>query len=133
MKNNAVKLSAYVNLQNSELATVEAVEKGIIHVIAASIATDTDVLTFLRKLYVNLKVLVWNILNLVCCRKEQTNFTIQTKKSGLKSTKQSAAAGKKHGKDASQSVDESKYADYFDFNVPVKYIKPHQVICVWKF
>lgn len=63
----------------------------------------------------------------MCCRKEQTNFTLQTKQSSAKAVKKPTACGKKPGKGVAKSVDESKYADYFDFSIPVKYIKPHQV------
>lgn len=58
MKGNAVDISSHVNLENPELASIEAVEKGIMHIIAASIATDTSVLNFLRKLYVTKQKLI---------------------------------------------------------------------------
>lgn len=51
-----MNISSYINPEIPELASTEAVEKGIIHIIAATIATDTEVLTFLRKLYVLLSI-----------------------------------------------------------------------------
>lgn len=55
-------------------------------------------------------------------RKPEVHFTLETKK----------AVAKKSEKDAKvKNVDESKFSDYFDFKVPVKFIKPHQVKLVY--
>lgn len=47
---NNINLTDYVDISKKDLCTVSAVEKGIVHIIAYIIATDSDVLSFLRKL-----------------------------------------------------------------------------------
>lgn len=43
-------LSKYVNGSKKGIQTEDDVEKGIIHIIASVIATNTDVLNYLRKM-----------------------------------------------------------------------------------
>lgn len=87
MKNSPVNISAYVDLQNSELSSLDAVEKGIVHIIAASIATDTDVLTFLRKLYGKLEMGNMRLCNSYLLQKGADKFYNPNKKSQFESYK----------------------------------------------
>lgn len=45
-----VNLSKCVDRSKKDLSTVEAVQKGIVHIIAYILATDCDVLQYLREL-----------------------------------------------------------------------------------
>lgn len=51
LQNNAtVVIDDYVNSSKKGLQNRDCVEKGIMHIIASVIATNSDVLTFLRKM-----------------------------------------------------------------------------------
>lgn len=50
---------------------------------------------------------------------------LETKKSSVKSESKSKSLDKKHT--MGKPIDESKFENYFDYKIPVKYIKPHQV------
>lgn len=48
--NKFLDLKQYINSSKKGIKTEEDVEKGIIHIIASVIATNTDVLNYLRKM-----------------------------------------------------------------------------------
>lgn len=52
---------------------------------------------------------------------------LETKKCHVKSETKSKVLEKKH---TSKPVDESKFENYFDYKIPVKYIKPHQILAI---
>ncbi|RZC39162.1 S1 RNA-binding domain-containing protein 1, partial [Asbolus verrucosus] len=89
-----INLSDYVQKDRKELSSVADVEKGIVHIIASIISTDTEILSHLRQL------------------RKRTNFIIKTK-----ITKK-------------PPLDEGKFENYENFEIPVKYIKPHQVLAI---
>ncbi|XP_063921739.1 S1 RNA-binding domain-containing protein 1 [Zophobas morio] len=103
--NNTGKVNLYdFILENKdELKDVSAVEKGIVHIIASVMATDTEILSALREL------------------RKNTNFAIKTKKAVTKSTKNAAE---------NKESNEFKFENYLDFEISVKYIKPHQVLAI---
>ncbi|XP_057650911.1 S1 RNA-binding domain-containing protein 1 isoform X1 [Diorhabda carinulata] len=102
-----VDLTFWVNSYKEDLETLTKVEKGIIHIIAHKVATDADVLEFLREI------------------RRDSNITIETKK------KQSKQTGESKKKQISEeSVDELKYKLYFDFKNTIHNIKPHQVLAI---
>lgn len=51
LDNKNINLFDYVTTENKELSTVDVIEKGIIHIFASIIATDTSILSDLRELY----------------------------------------------------------------------------------
>ncbi|CAH0554650.1 unnamed protein product [Brassicogethes aeneus] len=101
-----VFLNQYVKPDVADLCKLEEVEKRVMHIIAFVISTDTDMLSFLRNL------------------RPDVNFTIETKHS---STKPATKAKKT---DSSKPVDESKFETYFDFRIPTKFAKPHQILAI---
>lgn len=50
LNNVEVDLSIYVNFEKKGLDKKEDVEKGVVHIIAYIIATDTEMLSYLREL-----------------------------------------------------------------------------------
>lgn len=52
MLNNEEKviLTELIDKSKKELSTVEGIQKGIVHIIAQMLATDSDVLSYLRQL-----------------------------------------------------------------------------------
>lgn len=52
---------------------------------------------------------------------------LESKRSHTKSESKTKASDKKL---AGKPVDESKFENYFDYKIPVKYIKPHQVCTI---
>lgn len=120
LQNNIpVIINEYVNPNKKGLQTENDVEKGIMHIIASFIATHIDVLTYLRKMCERdqfAKQLYFNYF--IFFRKTDVNFMMESKKSA-----------KVAKKDDSKNVDESKFADYFNFKTSVRFIKPHQVKC----
>ncbi|KAI4460983.1 30s ribosomal protein s1 [Holotrichia oblita] len=102
--NFKVNLHRYIDTNNAELDTYEKIEKGVVHIIAHMLSTDIKVLTFFRKL------------------KTQGNFGIEVKKLKKRSSKVNDTSA--------NQVDESKYENYFDFKMPVQFIKPHQVLAI---
>ncbi|KAF5303492.1 hypothetical protein FQA39_LY09955 [Lamprigera yunnana] len=98
----SVDLNYYVK-ESEELATVAAVEKGITHIIATVIATDTEVLALLRKM------------------RTESFFTIECKKAVIK----------KNAKETDKRInDESKFSNYFDYTTTSNQIKPHQILAI---
>ncbi|KAJ8944044.1 hypothetical protein NQ318_016242 [Aromia moschata] len=110
LNNVEVDLNSYILPEKKELSKIEDVEKGIIHIIAYTIATDTEMLSYLRQL------------------RTEINFIIETKKSHSKQDSKSKLSVKKEVK--GKLVDESKFENYFDYKIPVKYIKPHQILAI---
>lgn len=51
LEDKNVNLFEYVTTDKKELSTIEDVEKGIVHIFASIIATDTDILTDMREWY----------------------------------------------------------------------------------
>lgn len=47
-----VNLYSFINKEIEGLQSIAEIEKGVVHIIAHYMATDTHVLTFLRQLYV---------------------------------------------------------------------------------
>lgn len=90
-------LSQYIQPDNKDLSDLQAVEKGISHIIASVISTDSDLLSLLRNL------------------RNESNCIVKTKKSSAKTTTKNVDS------------DESKFQLYFDFEIGIKFIKPHQV------
>ncbi|KAJ8912925.1 hypothetical protein NQ315_017255 [Exocentrus adspersus] len=109
LNNLDIELNNYINLEVKELSTIEDVEKGITHIIAHVIATDTEILSQLRKL------------------RTTVNFMLEVKKSNTKSESKIKTSSKKT---TNKPVDESKFENYFDYKVPIKYIKPHQILAI---
>ncbi|KAG5880075.1 hypothetical protein JTB14_034706 [Gonioctena quinquepunctata] len=107
----SVDLNYFVNPSKKEIGTIGDVEKGVIHIIAHIISTDTEMLAFLREF------------------RKSVYFTLETKKvqtkkkSKITSTDLKKSLGKTH-------VDESKYENYFDFKGSVRNMKPHQVLAI---
>ncbi|KAK4875071.1 hypothetical protein RN001_011493 [Aquatica leii] len=96
-----VNLTTYVK-NEKELNTLSDVEKGIMHIIASVIATDSDVLSLLRKL------------------RTESFFMIECKKS----------SAKKDTKNRDKDKDESKFTNYFDYSISSTNIKPHQILAI---
>ncbi|KAF5296661.1 hypothetical protein FQR65_LT10201 [Abscondita terminalis] len=92
-----VNLKNYIKKQK-ELGTLADVEKGIMHIIAGIVATDSEVLSFIRKI------------------RSQTFFMIESKKSSAK-------------KDTN-SEDDLKFSNYFDYSISSTNIKPHQILAI---
>lgn len=70
----------------------------------------------------------------VCFRLKNASTTIKIESSLSRTAKSSVkggAIGGKGGKTVHQKrdIDEGKYELYYKFSVPVRYIKPHQVLC----
>ncbi|KAJ8967306.1 hypothetical protein NQ317_013775 [Molorchus minor] len=107
---NNVNLADYIVADKKEIAKIEDVEKGVIHIMAYIFATDTDVLSHLRQL------------------RSEVNFILETKKSASKSESKAKPAVKKETK--GKPIDESKFENYFDYKIPVKYVKPHQILAI---
>lgn len=63
------------------------------------------------------------IFSLISCRRSEVNFTLETKKSKAM-TKPSTV---KKSNINTKPPDEMKFENYFDYKIPTKYIKPHQV------
>lgn len=103
-----IDLTFWVNCYKEELKTLTEVEKGIIHIIAHKIATDSEVLEFLRKI------------------RKESNCTIETKKLQVK---QSTGKFKKK-QNLEKTVDELKYKLYFDFKNTIRSVKPHQILAI---
>ncbi|XP_028128698.2 uncharacterized protein YdcI [Diabrotica virgifera virgifera] len=103
-----VDLNQWVDASKEELKSLEDVQNGVIHIIAHKIATDSDMLSFLRDLRQNI------------------NFTLETKKLNAKQPK----AKTKKSVIQEKPVDELKFQTYFDYSIPVKFIKPHQVLAI---
>ncbi|XP_018326633.1 S1 RNA-binding domain-containing protein 1 isoform X2 [Agrilus planipennis] len=105
-----VSLSKYINEEIKDLSTVEDVEKGVMHIIAHIMATDTEILDKLRKMRL------------------ESYFLIETKKSIAK--KSSSKDLKNTKLEAQQDDDEKKYELYYDFQTSSNSIKPHQVLAI---
>lgn len=120
--NISLDLSKYINFKKKGLQTEADVEKGIMHIIASIVATNTDVLNYLRKMYDDFHQYFLYTAFIMrydfASRKTDVNFTIESKKATTKTEKSCG----------SKNTDDSKFSDYFNFKIPVKYIKPHQVI-----
>ncbi|CAG9826823.1 unnamed protein product [Diabrotica balteata] len=104
----AVDLSQWVDVSKEELKSLEDVQNGVIHIIAHKISTDSDMLSFLRDL------------------RQNVNFTLETKKLHAKQPK----AKTKKSVIQEKPIDELKFQVYFDYSIPVKFIKPHQVLAI---
>ncbi|KAJ8967501.1 hypothetical protein NQ314_002816 [Rhamnusium bicolor] len=114
LNNIKVDLNHYIIPGKKELSKKEDVEKGVIHIIAYVIATDTELLSYLREL------------------RGQVNFMLETKKSQSKQDSKIKIVDKKNAKGLTKGkqIDESKFENYFDYKIPVKYIKPHQILAI---
>ncbi|KAB0794768.1 hypothetical protein PPYR_00282 [Photinus pyralis] len=104
----SVNLERYINKHNRELSSIGDVERGVMHIIASVIATDTEVLALLRKLRI------------------ESFFTIECKKAN--NTRRDDRI--RNYKTTRQIVEESKFANYFTFSASSKFIKPHQVLAI---
>ncbi|XP_074038009.1 S1 RNA-binding domain-containing protein 1 isoform X2 [Leptinotarsa decemlineata] len=105
-----VDLNYFVNT-TKELKTIEDVEKGVIHIIAHVISTNTDMLSFLREF------------------RKEVHFTLESKKVQTKKKLKIISNDMKKQLGKTQ-VDESKFENYFDFKVSVRNMKPHQVLAI---
>ncbi|PNF21294.1 hypothetical protein B7P43_G02121 [Cryptotermes secundus] len=100
------------------LASIKDVELGIQHIIADIISKDRDVLDLLHKL------------------KEDANIWLTTSKSRpAKEAKTDNKKDVKKGRDGrkdnkDKAFVESKFETYFNFSVPIKSVKPYQVLAV---
>ncbi|CAG9854189.1 unnamed protein product [Phyllotreta striolata] len=102
--NSNTDLTKFISGNQEELNNAE---KGIVHIIAQRIATDTDVLTYLRDL------------------RKHTKFAIETKKH--KVSKQKSDKPKKGEK---KQLDVSVFEQYFNFSGFAHSIKPHTVLAI---
>ncbi|XP_069678482.1 S1 RNA-binding domain-containing protein 1 [Periplaneta americana] len=113
-----VYIEQLVNPEKKGLQSVKEVELGLQHIIADVISKDRGVLDFLHRMKEDAKTYI------------ETTKARATKepKNNAKNVKKEAGSSKDHHKD---KVDvESKFENYFKFSMPVKYIKPHQVLAV---
>lgn len=45
-----INLSQYIDKSKKDLSTIDGIQKGIVHIIAYMLATDSEVLSYLRQL-----------------------------------------------------------------------------------
>lgn len=101
-----VDLIEYVDEENIEIESVESVQKGIVSILAHKIATDTDLLNFLRE------------------ESKKYPSYIETKKAVKRATT-------KETKEKPQEVvDELKFETYFEFSQNTRFLKPHQILAI---
>lgn len=100
-----VNLEQFVNNEIKEVASLFDVEKGIIHIIAHVMGTNTEVLNFLREL------------------RPTIHFSIESKKAVVKKETKEKMKSEK-------PVDEMKFENYFDFRSSARDIKPYQVLAI---
>ncbi|PSN57378.1 hypothetical protein C0J52_02903 [Blattella germanica] len=117
-----VYIDQLLNPQKKGLEKLSDIELGIQHIIADIISKDKDVLDFLRKV------------------KEAANFLIESSKARATTAKESKDSKKTVNAEPKKEADhkhhhdkvdnESKFERYFKFSLPVKYIRPHQVLAL---
>ncbi|KAF7288029.1 hypothetical protein GWI33_000083 [Rhynchophorus ferrugineus] len=101
-----VNVFNYINPEVKDLKTPDEVEKNIVHIIASEIATDSELLTFLRDLR---------------CK---TKFVLETKRA-----RQTKASDVDPNKKNSQ-INEMKFEQYFEFSQQVLFLKSHQILAI---
>ncbi|ESP04111.1 hypothetical protein LOTGIDRAFT_136816 [Lottia gigantea] len=106
-------LQKLVNKQEKELNTIDNVEKGIIHIIADIISKDKKSFDQLRKINVML-------------HSKETKQSTGKKNDGKKSDEKKV----KVEKGVMKKEDSYKFEQYFDYKIPVRYIKPHQILAI---
>lgn len=62
------------------------------------------------------------------CRRREVKFILETKKLKPKNKTNPVERTKGKGK----PLDETKFENYFDFKIPVNFVKPHQVKIIFK-
>lgn len=107
-------LQEYVQAGQKGLATVAEVETGVQHIIADIISKEPELLDGLRMSLRNAHVLLESSKSKAAEKKEKTE---------QKGTKNFS-----HGH--TQKDDPQKFELYFQFSIPVKYVKPHQVLAL---
>ncbi|XP_013404872.2 S1 RNA-binding domain-containing protein 1 isoform X2 [Lingula anatina] len=124
---NTVDLNMFVKAGQEGLSSVSEVEEGTKHIIADVIAKNKETMDKMRDLCQHAYITL-----------ESTMSKSLTKKTKSKETTSTAAGSekniveKKNEKTSKQDkkADAQKYEQYFDFKVPVKYAKPHQVLAM---
>ncbi|KAL1491059.1 hypothetical protein ABEB36_011712 [Hypothenemus hampei] len=106
-----VNFEDYVNKKVKDLETSSKVQQGIVHILASEIATDTELLVFLRKLRVTIK------------------FRLQSKKISSKTESSNTTLSKRNFK-VNLETEQKKFEMYFDFNQSVDYVKSHQILAI---
>ncbi|CAH1995315.1 unnamed protein product [Acanthoscelides obtectus] len=101
-----VNLQRYVTKDHD----IKEIESGIVHIIAYNIAVDSEMLTYIREL------------------RYKERIVLESKKSKTKQTVRST--DKNFQKLPIKNADESKFETYFDFQIPVRYAKPYQVLAI---
>lgn len=119
-----LSLEQFVDKSKEGLSDVKEVQLGIQHIIADIISKDRGVLDFITDLKKNLNI------RLVSKRGKCTAVKEATKASSKKSSSTKPLTVAVKQKLQAKADEESKYQNYFDFSMNVKYIKPHQILAI---
>ncbi|CAG5130679.1 unnamed protein product, partial [Candidula unifasciata] len=112
-----VSLHSAVNVNTKGLQSVGDVEKGVKHIIADIVAKDSVVMEETRKFYDR-----WNVMIESCKNKKNS---AAAKKKDKTSEKVKASPGKENARNQEQ-----KFEQYFEFKLPVKSVRPHQILAL---
>ncbi|KAF4522044.1 hypothetical protein B566_EDAN010921 [Ephemera danica] len=118
-------LAALVQTGKEGLSSLQDIDFGIQHIVADVVSKTREVLDFVRELR--------DTLHLTLESKKMRKATTSAKSTTTSTkTKTTTSVKSIKGQTANQSsnVDENKFSDYFQFSVPVKHAKPHQVMAI---
>lgn len=113
-----ISLNNLVKLECEGLQDMKKIEEGIVHIIAHNFSKNSSVLDEIRRLRS-----IYDIyLHSTKTKAKVSNKSADPDKKGSKKTADSSKKNK--------TVDEHKFENYFDFQVPVKYLKSHQILAL---
>lgn len=121
-----ISLSHFINRDKEGLRDNKEVQIGIQHILADIISKDRGVLDFITELKKTANIRLESSRAKGTVAKELAKGSSK-EKSNAKMKSFSAAEKQKM---QSKADEESKYRNYFEFGMNVKYIKPHQVLAI---
>ncbi|XP_049963184.1 S1 RNA-binding domain-containing protein 1 [Schistocerca serialis cubense] len=108
-------------------STIQEVITGCQHIIADAISKDEALIDFVRELKKTLYI------QLECKQAQERKAATKTVKVGSKGSKPSLVKKEKEKKGkVKKEEDASKFENYYNFSANVKFIKPHQVLAIFR-
>lgn len=109
-------------------STIQEVITGCQHIIADTISKDEGLIDFVRELKKTLYI------QLECKKAQERKVASKTEKIGTKASKPSTTAKKEKDNKGKikKEEDASKFENYYNFSANVKFIKPHQILAIFR-